>query len=145
MSEPTKLVTNDPKLKQLPESDQEWRERLDAKAFDVLRRQGTERAFIGKYVDTDTDGIYRCAGCGQQLFDSDTKFHSGCGWPSFTEALPEAVRLLEDNAFGMRRVEVRCSRCDSHLGHVFEDGPMDRGGLRWCINSLSIDLDEESK
>jgi peptide-methionine (R)-S-oxide reductase len=145
MSEPTKLVTTDPKLKALPESDQEWRERLDPKAFDVLRRQGTERAFIGKYVDTDTEGIYRCAGCGQQLFDSDTKFHSGCGWPSFTEALPEAVRLLEDNAFGMHRVEVRCSRCDSHLGHVFEDGPMDRGGLRWCINSLSIDLDEESK
>jgi peptide-methionine (R)-S-oxide reductase len=145
MSEPTKLVPTDPKLKALPESDQEWRERLDPKAFDVLRRQGTERAFIGKYVDTDTEGIYRCAGCGQQLFDSDTKFHSGCGWPSFTEALPEAVRLLEDNAFGMHRVEVRCSRCDSHLGHVFEDGPMDRGGLRWCINSLSIDLDEESK
>jgi peptide-methionine (R)-S-oxide reductase len=145
MSEPSKLVTTDPKLKPLPESEQEWRERLDPKAYDVLRRQGTERAFIGKYVDTDIEGIYRCAGCGQQLFDSDTKFHSGCGWPSFTEALPEAVRLLEDRAFGMHRVEVRCSRCDSHLGHVFEDGPMDRGGLRWCINSVSIDLDEESK
>jgi peptide-methionine (R)-S-oxide reductase len=145
MSEPGKLGTSDPKLMPIPESDQEWRERLDPKAFDVLRRAGTERPFIGKYVDTDTDGIYRCAGCGQQLFASDTKFHSGCGWPSFTEALPEAVRLLEDHSFGMHRVEVRCSRCDSHLGHVFEDGPIDRGGLRWCINSVSIDLDEESK
>ena len=145
MSEPTELVEQDSKLKSLPESDKEWRERLDAAAYDVLRRQGTERAFTGKYVDTDIDGIYRCAGCGQQLFASDTKFHSGCGWPSFTEALPEAVRLLDDNSFGMRRVEVRCSRCDSHLGHVFEDGPLDRGGMRWCINSVSIDLDEASR
>lgn len=145
MSEPGKLETSDPKLMPIPESDQEWRERLDPQAFDVLRRAGTERPFIGKYVDTDTEGIYRCAGCGQQLFASDTKFHSGCGWPSFTEALPEAVRLLEDHSFGMHRVEVRCSRCDSHLGHVFEDGPIDRGGLRWCINSVSIDLDEASK
>lgn len=144
MSEPNKLVTADPKLKDIPASDQEWRERLDRAAFDVLRRQGTERPFTGQYVDTDIDGIYRCAGCGQQLFDSDTKFHSGCGWPSFTEALPDAVRLIEDHSFGMHRVEVRCSRCDSHLGHVFEDGPIDRGGLRWCINSISIDLDEEA-
>jgi len=144
MSDPKKVAALDPKLMPLPESDDEWRARLDREAYDVLRRQGTERAFTGKYVDTDSEGIYRCAGCGQQLFASDTKFHSGCGWPSFTEALPEAVRLLEDTSFGMRRVEVRCSRCDSHLGHVFEDGPIDRGGLRWCINSVSIDLDQRN-
>lgn len=142
MTEPTRLVSDDAKLKSVPENEQEWRDRLDRAAFDVLRRQGTERPFTGKYVDTDIDGTYRCAGCGQQLFESDTKFHSGCGWPSFTEALPEAVRLLEDNSYGMHRVEARCSRCDSHLGHVFDDGPRDRGGMRWCINSVSIDLDE---
>ena len=144
MSDPANLTGTDPKLKPVPENDQEWRSRLDRAAYDVLRRQGTERAFTGKYVDTDADGMYRCAGCGQQLFASDTKFHSGCGWPSFTEALPDAVRLIEDHSYGMHRVEVRCSRCDSHLGHVFEDGPIDRGGLRWCINSISIDLDQDS-
>lgn len=136
-------VKRDPKLKPIPATDDEWRERLDRFQFDVLRRAGTERPFTGKYVDTDEDGIYRCAACGNQLFDSDTKFHSGCGWPSFTHALPGSVELLEDRSHGMIRTEARCARCHSHLGHVFEDGPLDRGGLRWCINSVSIDLDKE--
>ncbi len=136
-------VGNDPKLMPIPATDEEWRQRLDRAQFDVLRRAGTERPFTGKYVDTDDEGIYRCAACGNQLFESDTKFHSHCGWPSFTEALPGSVELLEDRSFGMVRTEVRCARCQSHLGHVFDDGPVDRGGQRWCINSVSIDLDQE--
>ncbi len=127
----------------MPTTDEEWRERLTAEQYDVLRRAGTERAFTGEYVDTEDDGVYRCGGCGNVVFDSGTKYHSGCGWPSFTEALsPDAVTLIEDSSQGMVRIEARCARCDSHLGHVFDDGPQDRGGQRWCINSLSLDLDE---
>ena len=116
---------------------------MTPQAYQVLRQAGTERAFTGKYVDTETDGIYRCAACGNQLFDSDTKFHSGCGWPSFTEALPGSVELLEDRSYGMIRTEARCARYHSHLGHVFDDGPIEAGGQRWCINSISVDLDEQ--
>lgn len=133
----------DDRLLPIAVSDDEWRARLTPQAYQVLRQAGTERAFTGKYVDTETDGIYRCAACGNQLFESDTKFHSGCGWPSFTEALPGAVELLEDRSYGMLRTEARCARCHSHLGHVFDDGPIDAGGQRWCINSISVDLDEQ--
>ena len=133
----------DDRLLPIAVSDDEWRERLTPQAYQVLRQAGTERAFTGKYVDTETDGIYRCAACGNQLFDSDTKFHSGCGWPSFTEALPGSVELLEDRSCGMIRTEARCARCHSHLGHVFDDGPIEAGGQRWCINSISVDLDEQ--
>lgn len=129
-------------LKPLVDTEQEWRERLTPEQFEVLRRSGTERPFTGEYTDVTDDGLYRCAACGNPLHTSDSKFHSGCGWPSFTETIsPDAVTLIEDNTHGMVRTEVRCARCDSHLGHVFPDGPVDRGGLRYCINSVSIDLE----
>jgi peptide-methionine (S)-S-oxide reductase len=134
---------DDQDLKPLPANDDEWRARLTPEQYAVLRRAGTERPFTGKYLDTDDAGLYRCAACGNPLFDSGTKYHSGCGWPSFTEAIsPDAVELLEDRSFGMVRVEVRCGRCHSHLGHVFEDGPIEAGGQRWCMNSVALDLKE---
>jgi len=127
----------------LPTTDDEWRRRLTPEQYEVLRRAGTERPFTGRYVDTDDDGLYRCAACGAALFDSRTKYHSGSGWPSFTEAIsPDAVELLEDRSYGMVRTEVRCARCHSHLGHLFDDGPRDRGGLRFCMNSVALDLDD---
>ncbi len=126
----------------MPTSDEEWRERLTAEQYAVLRRAGTESAFTGEYTDTEDDGVYRCGGCGSVVFDSRKKYHSGCGWPSFTEAAsPESVELIEDRTAGMARTEVRCARCNSHLGHVFDDGPVDDGGQRWCINSVALDLD----
>jgi peptide-methionine (R)-S-oxide reductase len=126
----------------LPTTEQEWRARLTPEQYRILREAGTERAFTGEYVDTEDDGTYRCAACGNVLFKSDVKYHSGSGWPSFTEAVsPEAVILHEDRAHGMVRTEVRCARCGSHLGHVFDDGPREAGGQRWCINSASLDLD----
>ena len=129
-------------MAEIVKTDEEWRKQLTPEQYAVLRQGGTERAFTGKYVDCHDDGTFRCAGCGAELFLSQSKYDSGCGWPSFTEpADNEKVRLLEDRSHGMIRTEVRCAACDGHLGHVFEDGPRDRGGLRYCINSLSIDLD----
>jgi peptide-methionine (R)-S-oxide reductase len=134
-------MTNRAATEKLPTTDQEWRRRLSPKQYQMLRRAGTERPFTGKYVDTDDDGVYRCAACANILFDSRTKYHSGSGWPSFTEAVsPDAVELLEDRSHGMVRTEVRCARCHSHLGHLFDDGPRDRGGLRYCMNSVALDL-----
>ena len=124
-------------------TDAEWREELTPEQYQVLRQAGTERAFTGRYWDCHDDGVYRCAGCGAELFDSATKFESGSGWPSFTEPkLTENVEVREDNSYGMRRTEVVCKHCGGHLGHVFDDGPRDKGGLRYCINSCSLDLEQ---
>jgi peptide-methionine (R)-S-oxide reductase len=119
-------------------SEEEWRKRLTADQFHVLREKGTERAFTGEYWDTKTPGVYACRGCGTPLFLSDAKFDSGCGWPSFFQPLDDArLEQTPDHSFGMRRIEVTCKRCGGHLGHVFEDGPPPTG-LRFCINSVSI-------
>jgi len=127
----------------IQKSDTEWRESLSADEFDVCRRAGTERAFTGEYWNTKTPGTYLCRACGEALFSSDTKYDSGSGWPSFWQPIEQSrIDEHEDGSLGMRRVEVRCSRCDSHLGHVFPDGP-NPTGLRYCINSLSLRLDPE--
>jgi peptide-methionine (R)-S-oxide reductase len=122
-------------------SDQAWREELTPQQYAVLRQHGTERPFTGEYVHTKSDGTYHCAACGQALFASDTKFESGSGWPSFWDVIDKGnVDLRVDTSYGMIRSEVLCSRCGSHLGHMFEDGPRDQTGLRYCINSVALKL-----
>ena len=132
------------KIDKIEKTDAEWRSELTPDQYAVLRQHATERPFTGEYVNTKTPGTYQCAACGQSLFTSNTKFDSGSGWPSFWDVIEQGnVSLITDTSYGMRRVEVRCSRCDSHLGHVFEDGPRDTTGLRYCINSVAIKLDPE--
>ena len=129
--------------REIEKTDEEWRAELSPEQFHILREAGTERAFSGPYVDAKDDGMYRCAACGAELFDADTKFDSGTGWPSFTEpAVAAAVETREDNSLFSRRTEVVCRRCGGHLGHVFEDGPRDKGGLRYCINGCALELDK---
>ncbi|MCY3979430.1 MAG: peptide-methionine (R)-S-oxide reductase MsrB [Chloroflexi bacterium] len=126
-------------------SEAEWRRELSPEQYAVLRQQATERPFAGKYVHTKAAGVYACAACGQELFSSAAKYNSMSGWPSFWDVVDDGnVSLREDRSHGMRRVEVVCTRCDSHLGHVFDDGPRDKTGLRYCINSCALDLQEDA-
>jgi peptide-methionine (R)-S-oxide reductase len=125
-------------------TDEQWRQRLTPEQYEILRRHGTERPFTGEYVNVKDDGVYRCAGCGAELFSSDTKFESGTGWPSFYEpAVAQNVELRQDRSLGMARTEVLCKRCGGHLGHVFDDGPKPTG-LRFCINSCALALESET-
>ena len=127
----------------MQKSEQDWRAELDPDAYEVLRNKATEPPFTGKYVYSKETGVYRCGGCGAELFNSDTKFDSGSGWPSFTEpANAENVRLETDKSHGMVRTEVVCANCGGHLGHVFDDGP-GPNGKRFCINSCALDLETQ--
>jgi peptide-methionine (R)-S-oxide reductase len=130
-------------MEKVEKTDEEWRAELTPEQYEVLRKHGTERAFTGAYWDSKEKGVYRCAACGAELFSSDTKFDSGTGWPSFYEPMEdEKVETDTDRSFFMKRTEVHCSNCGGHLGHVFEDGP-NPTGLRYCINSCSLELDQE--
>ncbi|HYN92437.1 MAG TPA: peptide-methionine (R)-S-oxide reductase MsrB [Pilimelia sp.] len=131
---------NKPTAPDLPRTDDEWRVRLSPQEFRVLRQAGTEPPWSGEYVSTKTAGTYHCRACGAELFASDTKFDSDCGWPSFDDAIPGRVREIEDRSLGMARTEIRCARCDSHLGHVFRGERMTARNTRHCVNSLSIRL-----
>lgn len=127
----------------MPETEEGWQKMLTPEQYAVLREKGTEAPFTGEYVHEKADGTYACAACGNPLFDSSAKFDSGTGWPSFDQALPGAVETHSDTSHGMVRTEITCARCGSHLGHVFDDGPKETTGKRYCINSVCLDLEEK--
>jgi len=128
-----------------PHSPDEWKEKLTPEEYEVLREHGTEAPFSGKYVDTKEEGLYRCKACGYVLFTSAQKFDSGTGWPSFTDpAVAEHVGTRPDDSYGMHRTEVFCKKCNGHLGHVFDDGPKEMGGKRYCINSVCLAFDPKN-
>jgi peptide-methionine (R)-S-oxide reductase len=128
-------------VEKIHRTEKEWQELLTPEQYRIVREHGTERPFSGEYVSSHEDGTYSCVACGLPLFSSDTKFESGSGWPSFWDVLEQGnVELVGDNSLSMQRVEVRCARCGAHLGHLFEDGPRDRTGLRYCINSAALKL-----
>jgi peptide-methionine (R)-S-oxide reductase len=130
-------------MDKIKKTDKEWQAQLSPEAYSVCREHGTEAPFSGEYYNFKGDGIYTCVCCGEKLFDSETKFDSGTGWPSFYESIEEeAITEIKDKSFGMLRVEVRCSKCDAHLGHVFADGP-EPTGLRYCINSVCLEFEEK--
>src|SRR5579884_4111476 len=126
-------------------SDQEWQQQLTPEQYHIMREKGTEPPFTGEYVDTKDKGMYKCAACGNVLFDSDTKFESGTGWPSFDRAIPGSVVMHDDNSFDMHRIEVSCARCGAHLGHLFDDGPAQTTGQRFCINSACLLLQKDKE
>ncbi len=121
-------------------TEDEWKEELSPEAYKVLREKGTEAPGSGALLHEKREGVYKCAACGNALFASDVKFNSGTGWPSFSQAIPESVKYVNDEAYGMERTEVLCAKCDSHLGHVFNDGPTETG-KRYCMNSICLDLE----
>ncbi len=121
-------------------TDEEWKKKLTPEQYAVLREKGTEAPFTGKFYKNFEKGMYACGACGQELFSSDTKFNSDCGWPSFDRSLKGYVELVSDNSLGMQRTEVLCSNCKSHLGHLFDDGPEETTGKRFCINSISLNF-----
>jgi peptide-methionine (R)-S-oxide reductase len=125
--------------REMPKTEEEWRKRLTPEEYAILRERGTEAPFTGALLKESRDGVYACKACGNPLFSSDTKFDSGTGWPSFDEALPGATKLVDDTSHGMKRTEIVCARCGSHLGHLFDDGPT-QSGKRYCTNSVCLDL-----
>jgi len=136
-------MTNDAEIDDLPDTEAEWRERLSDEEYEILREQGTEPRGSGEYLSQKADGTYACAGCGADLFESETKYESGSGWPSFWDAVDDdRIETRPDDSLGMTRTEIVCARCGGHLGHVFDDGP-DPTGKRYCVNSLSLEFDPE--
>jgi peptide-methionine (R)-S-oxide reductase len=130
----------------MDQTNDDWKKKLTPEQYHIMRESGTEAAFTGKYWNDHSKGMYKCAACGAELFSSDTKFDSGSGWPSFTEPANLAnVELRPDKTYGMNRTEVICKNCGSHLGHVFDDGPADKGGKRYCINSVCLELEKEEE